>query len=223
MRIDLVIARYQENIEWADQMDSYNVVLYNKSGESVGERGIAGQYQEIFLPNVGREAHTYLYHLIHKYEDLAEITVFMQGHPFPHAPNIFQDLHTLRNGPYDEDQPFIGYIPLGYMHLISDRDGGSPVAGQPYHIGGLEVGRLVDLIWADYPEKLAEFRMEPHICEEMKEMQHFEFSAGACFLVGRDTVRAKPKSWYEHVLSCCESVGEGYPWVMERLWDYVFR
>ena len=31
------------------------------------------------LPNVGRESHTYLYHIINKYETLPEITVFIQA------------------------------------------------------------------------------------------------------------------------------------------------
>jgi len=38
------------------------------------------------IKNVGRESHTYLYHIIKNYEsDEDQITVFLQGHPFDHC------------------------------------------------------------------------------------------------------------------------------------------
>ena len=38
------------------------------------------------LPNIGREAHTYLYYIITHYHDLPEAVIFLQGNPFPHLP-----------------------------------------------------------------------------------------------------------------------------------------
>ena len=40
------------------------------------------------LPNFGFEAHTYLHHMFTHYDDLAEITMFLQGNPLVHAANL---------------------------------------------------------------------------------------------------------------------------------------
>lgn len=38
------------------------------------------------LPNVGRETHTYLHHILTQYPQFPEYTVFLQGWPFEHLP-----------------------------------------------------------------------------------------------------------------------------------------
>jgi len=70
-RYDLVVARYQEDPAWTRRFRS--VFLYNK-GPS-----LPGGVHSIPLPNVGREAHTYLHHIISNYHNLAPITAFFQG------------------------------------------------------------------------------------------------------------------------------------------------
>ncbi len=54
----LVVSRYKEDLSWLDEVpEDINIYLYNK-GES------SGRDDEILLPNIGREAHTFLYHVI---------------------------------------------------------------------------------------------------------------------------------------------------------------
>jgi hypothetical protein len=71
---EIVVARYKEDVRWAEKIP--NVTIYDKSGDPVTG--------SIPLPNVGREAHTYLYHLVSRYETLAKKTLFLQGWPFDH-------------------------------------------------------------------------------------------------------------------------------------------
>lgn len=82
MKLDLVVARYKEDISWVSKIKNkeIEIKIYNKfDGENL-------------LPNVGREAHTYLYHIIKNYDDLADFTIFVQGNPFDHAPNFLKEL-----------------------------------------------------------------------------------------------------------------------------------
>ena len=72
---EIVVARYREPIEWASLLRS-NVTVYEK-GTCDWEGGIP-------LPNVGREANTYLEHIVARYDTLAERTLFVQGSPFEH-------------------------------------------------------------------------------------------------------------------------------------------
>jgi hypothetical protein len=71
----LVVARYNENVEWTREFP--NKVIYNKGDRAT----IPADLQEyvIDLPNVGREAHTYLYHIVNNYDRLDDILIFSQG------------------------------------------------------------------------------------------------------------------------------------------------
>jgi hypothetical protein len=86
MNLSIVVARYNENIEWTKQFN--NVIIYNK-GESLNESN------EILLPNVGREGHTYYKHIYDNYDTLSEYTIFLQGNPFDHSPNILNDIKNI--------------------------------------------------------------------------------------------------------------------------------
>ena len=72
---ELVVALYKENIDWLDSIHSFDKkTVYNK-GDKVVE-------SSIILPNIGREAHTFLHHIVTNYDNLADFTVFLQGNPF---------------------------------------------------------------------------------------------------------------------------------------------
>ena len=75
---ELVVAVYKEDISWINLISKLNlfhkITIYNK-----GERNIA---DSIVLPNVGREAHTWVHHIVTNYHNLADLTVFLQGDPF---------------------------------------------------------------------------------------------------------------------------------------------
>lgn len=74
--VEIVIAKYKEDIDWTEFV-SHPVTIYDKS-----ENPLSGA---IPLPNIGREAHTFLYHIVTNYENLADVTLFIQGNPFEHV------------------------------------------------------------------------------------------------------------------------------------------
>ena len=70
--IEIVLAKYDESVEWANKYkDKATVTVYDKSSSPVPGA--------ITLPNVGRESHTYLHHIISRYDSLADWTVFSQA------------------------------------------------------------------------------------------------------------------------------------------------
>lgn len=78
--IELVVSRYNENLNWLSEQPfkNYSVIVYNK--------GVNEDFEKpeklkaiINLPNVGRESHTYLHHIISHYDNLADVTVFLPG------------------------------------------------------------------------------------------------------------------------------------------------
>mgnify|MGYP003335775720 FL=1 len=108
-KVAVVISRYYENLKWIEQIKSnIDVYIYDRLGESPGmgvshalpwckpkdpndnlggldiekckQNGL--NIEVINIPDdPGFEASTYAYHLYSKYDELNNITVFMQGHP----------------------------------------------------------------------------------------------------------------------------------------------
>lgn len=77
--IEIVVARYNEDLSWMNEQPfcKFKYTVYNK--------GINDDFEKkhviniINLPNVGRCDHTYLYHIVHNFHNLAPITVFFPG------------------------------------------------------------------------------------------------------------------------------------------------
>jgi hypothetical protein len=89
MSISIIVARYNENIEWTKQFQ--NVIIYNKGNK------LEDGYNEFFLNNVGREGHTYYTYICDNYDNLSDYTIFLQARPFDHSPNIICNLNNYIN------------------------------------------------------------------------------------------------------------------------------
>jgi len=87
---DLVIAKYKEDLTtWLpkyENRDFRNIYLYNKNQEDNKKTAsdlncvLAGkECIKINLKNEGRCDHTYLYHIISNYDNLADVTIFTKG------------------------------------------------------------------------------------------------------------------------------------------------
>lgn len=74
--IEIVIARYKADISWSDMYKSIRTI-YDKGWANENITKIKDE-SLIKLPNIGRESHTYLHHIVYNYDDLADVTVFTQ-------------------------------------------------------------------------------------------------------------------------------------------------
>lgn len=89
--VEIVVARYNEDITWLIPfLDNYKIIIYNKGNPltNIDERFI-----QVHLPNIGREAHTYLYHICENYNHLADVTVFLQGKVDDHLKEHFEGIN----------------------------------------------------------------------------------------------------------------------------------
>jgi len=100
-KLIIIVARYEEDVQWA-QAYSDICIIYNK-----GQSTVHGMQYTGSLPNLGREAHTYLLYMISSYEYLSENIVFTQADPFPHNPTILCAIDSIEKT--DPIQP-LGYI-----------------------------------------------------------------------------------------------------------------
>ena len=71
----LVVARYNEDVSWVREFPKK--IIYNKGDITTIPADL--QQYVVNLENVGREAHTYLYHIIKNWDTLDNVTIFSQG------------------------------------------------------------------------------------------------------------------------------------------------
>jgi hypothetical protein len=215
---ELVVARYTEDLSWLRKRPAnLTVTVYDKSSDAAGGEGV------IPLPNVGREAHTYLHHIVSRYESLAEWTIFCQGKPFDHAYDFKKFLRdfastALKSGtnsflssnpsPAPDINP-VGTVPefrwLG--HLIDTDDNKGARLFRPWSKN--EDGRGLDmhgfhqaLFATDGPD-------------------YYTFVLGAQFAVHRDVVHRQPLAFYERALAVSTTFPDAAH-CFERSWDRVF-
>ena len=79
-QVEMVVSHYQEDLSWIRPWGDITRV-YHKGGYADRLKlgmGLWGARLDT-LDNVGRESHTYLYHIVNNWDSLADWTVFFQG------------------------------------------------------------------------------------------------------------------------------------------------
>ncbi|GAB3784448.1 hypothetical protein GCM10028818_44130 [Spirosoma horti] len=202
--LELVVAHYTENLNWLRNLPmGLRRTVYTKGPEPITE------YPTLPLPNIGREAHTYLHHLVSRYDSLTEWTIFCQGKPFDHA---YDFKKTVRE--FDSELLTCTGINPGasqqfrwFGHLIDTDDNQGHRLFVPWSKN--EDGRCLDLpgfhralVGTDGPDL-------------------YTFVLGAQFAVHRTVVQRRPRAFYEQALNISVSFPDAAH-CFERSWDRVF-
>jgi hypothetical protein len=187
MNINIVVARYNENLDWTNELK--NVIIYNK--------GVPlNIHNEILLPNVGREGHTYYTYICDNYDNLGDYTIFLQGNPFDHSPNIISNINQYSKLDFD--------LSIEFEWLSSMLD--CNLSGCCRH-PGIPLKEVYETIFKKKKEELP-----------------FTFGPGAQFIVSKQTILKKPKTFYSDIVKLLEygiNPIEGY--VIERFHKLIFQ
>lgn len=92
----LVIARYNEDLSWVNQLLNENfldeIIIYNKGDRKTLTRFFNNKVKIRNVRNLGREGGTYLAYILQNYKELPENMWFTQGNPFEHSPDFLKFL-----------------------------------------------------------------------------------------------------------------------------------
>lgn len=89
MKDKVIVARYKEDLNWLSLIpESFDVTIYNKGEEITSRKALSRNPTIIALPNNGRESDTYIRHILRREYEPESYTVFLQGDPFEHSPDI---------------------------------------------------------------------------------------------------------------------------------------
>lgn len=99
IKIQVVVSRFNENLDWLLILNNLDIdiLIYNKGEENIDyiKHNIRCEIKNI--PNIGREGCTYIDHIINNYKKLYNYTIFVQGFPFDHCPNIYSKMIDIVN------------------------------------------------------------------------------------------------------------------------------
>lgn len=196
-QLELVVCRCGEDLAWIRNVPrGLPVTIYDKTPQPA-ERWP----DSVPLPNEGREAHAWLHHLSEHYGDLAEWTVFSQGHPFDHAPDMHATLRRLAHG----DLPAEDFLWLGFLWETDD------ARGHPTFVN-----------WTKNPER-RELDLQGFFRKLWGEPapEKVRYVGGGQFALSRMAAHRRPKDFYERA----RDLAVGFPdaaHAFERVWDRVF-
>ena len=211
----VVLCRYDESEDEMnhDFLGSGDTLLYNKGGHiDMSSPGVT----VVPLPNVGREVHAYLWHIVHNYHRLPRVTVFSQCRTSDHP-------HILSRQQYAATDSF--------RAVVEHRGDGFATCGRTES----------DVGWGHICWPQGRWRSEFESGRiQMSELGIKEFylecvdpclpAPGKCvtlfagtFSVTRELIRGRPLWYYERLLSVVSRHSQ--PEVchfLERLWAYLF-
>jgi hypothetical protein len=195
---EIVVSHYKENLNWTKPYQKHTTI-YNKDPDT-------SHSEYINLPNVGRESHTYLYHIIQNYDDLATMTLFTQG----------------RIDDIDVKKPLWYYgIPStfsqnGLKSFYNWYNGSETINWERYKFGVYSRNmRMSPYTFGQWWDRFIQ-QPRPNPINYMIQYK-------AVFSVHRNVIQMHKKEYYENLISCVNdhiNPEEGH--YFERAWYHVF-
>ncbi|RTK97777.1 MAG: DUF3431 domain-containing protein [Neisseriaceae bacterium] len=188
----LVVSRFNEDLEWVEDFDKFQI--YNKGKDDL-------DLGSIHLGNFGREAHTYLHHIITHYHNLDDIMIFSQGKYEDHFPN-FKD-------------------------LIYNRLGFSIDTAKPNSFNGISVSNRGDFSFRDcFCDEGRKYSLEEWweqtTGEKYIQSEYVFFNS--CFSVSREFILKRSlESYIKIYLTLCDSINPIEGHFCERAWFNIFN
>tara|TARA_R110000796_G_scaffold58413_4_gene134861 strand:+ start:16317 stop:16994 length:678 start_codon:yes stop_codon:yes gene_type:complete len=214
---EIVIAVYDKDISWLSKLDTDVIKTIYRKGENKYDDEI------ILKPNVGRDVHSFFYHIYENYDSLADITFFVQDYPFDHWENVIE---VINNETWENKASLIinGYYGFHFNTIKIP----SPKGG---------------IMWTLLPSKHFDSGMvlrcqpngRPHdmnpninvnkywgMLFEQEALTEYEFIPGGHFGITKETIKKRSREFYKKIIDILESDIHA-PWVIERLECYIFN
>lgn len=209
---EIVVAKYREDISWLYTYYLHNTTLtqyikrchvYDKGGETIPYYNV-WRWEKI--KNVGREAHTYLKHIIDNYNNLSEVTLFTQGNIKDHgacANDLYECVKNAQKNGFD--QLVINVKPEMYSNWGMMNHTGKWL--EEKKSGNM---RLAKLTFGEFYEAIMEHKHPDSI----------KIYYAAIFAVRKDVIQKHPLSKYIQMIEFVDdhiNPEEGH--YFERLWN----
>ena len=206
MSNSLIISRFNEDLNWLKRFKNFKITIYNK-GQDIQNITFG---KVIKLENVGRESHTWIYHIFKNYENLDDINIFLQGR--------IDDLGCMA---YQDPNLYINEIKK--FGFAASRYGILGPSHWKWHVGIEKDYRYKDA-WVNNQISRSKIGFRNFSKKFFSDIPYFvNTSYGGCFAVKKELILNYEKDFYYELLEILDKHQnpiEGH--YMERLWCYMF-
>ena len=212
--INIVIARYAENLDWVNKLrqksNRLKPIIYNKGDE------LNCPFKQIRLPNIGKNDHTFLYHIVNNYNNLAPITIFCAGSSYENK-DKWNMLSFITNKVLETSNT----VMTGIIYDI-------PIKQMLYNFQ-LDTYHTQNPANAQKSGKLPLFKSSIRPFGKWYENMFFGENDVhlvcyySMFSVSADDIRKRPPSFYENLLSQFTHPNEEVGHYIERSWAAIFK
>ncbi len=219
MNKEVIIAAYDKELDWISRFnDDVKVTVYRK-----GDIFPLADNEIKIEPNKGRCVHAFFKHIHDNYDNLADITFFIQDYPFDH----WEDCVEVVNDETWENRCQIridGYYGFHFNTITKPGPKGGimwtllPTSHHGHgnvlicQSNGLPHDRNSNINVDDYWVKLF----------SDNKPGRYEFIPGGHFGITKEHVKIRDKEFYSKVIELLESEDTA-PWRIERLECYIFN
>lgn len=194
----IVVAHYNENLDWLLNYNPNNITIYSKGKE------VESKYAHLIIKtkNIGREAHTYLKYIINNYNCLPEYIFFTQGNPFDHLDKhiseyIYPTTPSVSNWCIDKSRQYF----LTNMRFTYWANSTLELNAHPFN---------------EWFMKYIDSNIDPL-------QNDLIVGYGATFTIHRTFILSRPKEYYEMLINQLTSNNTETAHFLERAWFYIFN
>lgn len=225
---ELVVAWYCEDEKWFIDFEG-PLAVYSKKLDCTSRLKKklekrpkeSGPYIVKELPNVGREGHSYVKHILDNWDTLATYTAFTQGAGHHNGISAMAKVREFLAEGRTENHLLVPMVYKTKKGPLLYRDADK---GDPHEKGGRDDDSNLHTFPYFSHIDMANRARELYISlfgGSACEAPPMIFIAGAQMIVHRDAIRAKPKAFWKHIYkSLADCIV--YGWDFERLWVYAF-
>jgi hypothetical protein len=193
---ELIISAYDRDYSWINNLDKDIRISVYRKGETVYNNEIA------ISNNVGRDVHTFFYHILKNYYVLSDYIFTSQDYPFDHVSNYI----TLINGNEQlwDEHVILKVDNCWFFNDIDKKCLENNEFGRPHHWEDLNMREVWDQLFKSEIPKI------------------FRFVAAGHFCISKETIRNRPVEFYEKIVNILET-NYYAPWIIERMEPYIFN
>jgi hypothetical protein len=240
---EIVVARYREKLDWLLKISpSWKIIIYNKGPRNIPMNITKKPNIEIIeRKNIGREAETYAHHMRSRYDTIADITLFIQGNPFIHAPELLECIARIQDKEvFTEDERIIP-MTIQYKDTLPPLNITRQRPNRFYQVYDMSVTKLdCDKFHDPGAGHLLNNYLGPHkkphgtntiklFCDLIGWPQGLlpaqttiKFFYAACFGVTKAGIHQHSKEFYERLYPQTHTLTMG-PYILERTWLHIFN
>ena len=211
MKYQTVIIRYNEDISWANNL-KYPAIVYNKGEDVISKHPV------VKLKNLGMYVASQLYHCIDNYDNLADWTFFVQGHPWD---GMFEQSHELRgfkNDVRDFEYFYFSGPPDQQASMNFFRQKIGNTYEQPPNYNQRHHGFFIKYThtWYEWLDEI-----DPN--KKIDWNEPVRFYKNGHITLSKEAIRSNPKEWYIKLLDFWKYDVPCLEWYAESSHNFIFN